>query len=47
MRVIEKDGDAYSEIVRRHTKRYYALSYRLLSERQGAEDVVQDSFLML
>lgn len=47
MRVIEKDGDAYSEIVRRHTKRYYALSYRLLSEREGAEDIVQDSFLML
>lgn len=45
--VMEKNGDAYSEIVRRHTDRYYALSYRMLSEREGAEDVVQDSFLML
>ena len=45
--VVEKNGDAYSEIVRRHTDRYYALSYRMLSEREGAEDVVQDSFLML
>ena len=45
--VMEKDGDAYTEIVRRHTDRYYALSYRLLSEREPAEDVVQDSFLML
>ncbi len=45
--VMEKNGDAYSEIVRRHTERYYALSYRMLSEREGAEDVVQDSFLML
>lgn len=46
-RVMEKDGEAYSEIVRRHTDRYYALSYRMLSEREGAEDIVQDSFLML
>jgi RNA polymerase sigma-70 factor, ECF subfamily len=45
--VMEKDGEAYSEIVRRHTDRYYALSYRMLSEREGAEDIVQDSFLML
>jgi len=45
--VMEKNGDAYSEIVRRHTDRYYALSYRMLSEREGAEDIVQDSFLML
>ena len=46
-RVMEKDGEAYSEIVIRHTDRYYALSYRLLSEREGAQDIVQDSFLML
>jgi len=45
--VANRDGEAYSEIVRRHTDRYYALSYRLLSEREGAEDIVQDSFLML
>lgn len=45
--VKQKDTDAYSEIVKRHTNRFYALSYRLLSERESAEDVVQDSFLML
>lgn len=45
--VKQKDTDAYSELVKRHTNRFYALSYRLLSERESAEDVVQDSFLML
>lgn len=45
--VMERDGDAYSELVRRHTDRFYSLSYRMLSEREGAEDVVQESFLML
>lgn len=46
-RVMEKDHESYSELVKRHTDRYYALSYRMLSEREGAEDVVQESFLML
>lgn len=45
--VIKKDTDAYSELVKRHSGKYYALSYRLLSERESAEDIVQDSFLML
>lgn len=45
--VMEQDAQAYSEIVRRHTKKYYSLSYRLLSDRESAEDAVQDSFLML
>ena len=45
--IMNKDSEAYSELVRRHTDRFYALSYRMLAEREGAEDVVQDSFLML
>jgi RNA polymerase sigma-70 factor (ECF subfamily) len=44
-----RDGnrDAFSELVMRHTKRYYSLAYRMLSSREEAEDIVQESFLAL
>jgi RNA polymerase sigma-70 factor (ECF subfamily) len=38
---------SFSMLVRRHTKRFYSLAYRMLSDREEAEDIVQDSFLML
>ena len=41
------DKDAFSELVMRHTKRYYSLAYRMLSSREEAEDIVQESFLAL
>lgn len=44
-----RDGDrnAFSELAMRHTKRYYSLAYRMLSNREEAEDIVQESFLAL
>lgn len=39
--------DAFSELVMRHTKRYYSLAYRMLSSREEAEDIVQETFLAL
>jgi RNA polymerase sigma-70 factor (ECF subfamily) len=36
---------AYAELVRSHRPRLFALAYRLLGDRETAEDVVQDTFL--
>ena len=39
------DGAAFDELVGRHMRRAFAVAYRLLGQRQDAEDVVQDGFL--
>ncbi|MEQ9619788.1 MAG: sigma-70 family RNA polymerase sigma factor [Deltaproteobacteria bacterium] len=46
---IKKEGDrsAFAELVTRHTEKYYRLAYRMLVSREEAEDLVQESFLML
>ena len=36
---------AYAALVRQHGPRLYALAYRLLLDREAAEDVVQETFL--
>lgn len=36
---------AYAALVQRHRPRLYALAYRLLLDRETAEDVVQETFL--
>ncbi|MHB8399817.1 MAG: RNA polymerase sigma factor [Candidatus Limnocylindrales bacterium] len=36
---------AYAELVRRHRPRLYTLAYRLVGDRETAEDVVQETFL--
>jgi len=41
------DHFAFSELVRRHTVRFYRVAYRFLRSRSDAEDIVQDSFLKL
>lgn len=41
------DHAAFSELVMRHSDRFYALSYRTLFNQIDAEDIVQDSFLKL
>jgi RNA polymerase sigma-70 factor (ECF subfamily) len=38
---------AFSELVTRHSDRFYALSYRALFNQSDAEDIVQESFLKL
>lgn len=37
--------EAFSELVTRHSDRFYALAYRALFNQSDAEDVVQNSFL--
>lgn len=38
---------AFSELVSRHTQRFYRLAYRYVSQKEAAEDVVQRAFLKL
>jgi RNA polymerase sigma-70 factor (ECF subfamily) len=38
-------GTAFEALVERHMRRAFAVAYRLLAQRQDAEDVVQDAFL--
>jgi RNA polymerase sigma-70 factor, ECF subfamily len=39
--------EAFGELVRRHTDRFYRVAYRFLQNKENAEDVVQDAFLKL
>lgn len=38
-------GDAMAEIVRRYQARVHTLAYRMLRDREAAEDIVQETFL--
>ena len=42
-----KDGSeaAFAELVRRYRPRLFTLAYRLTSDRESAEDVVQETFV--
>lgn len=44
-RVEKGDADAFEIIYDRHSRVAYSLAYRLLGDRQAAEDLVQDAFL--
>ena len=39
--------EAFSELVTRHSNRFYALAYRTLFHQSDAEDIVQESFLKI
>ncbi len=39
------DPRAFDQLVRRHDRRAFSLAFRLLSHREDAEDVVQESFI--
>lgn len=43
----EGKHDAFVEIVGRHSKRFYSSAYRLLFNKNDAEDIVQQAFLKL
>ena len=49
VRLVERarshDVQAYSELVRRYQKKIYALVYNMTSNREDAEDLVQDVFV--
>lgn len=44
-RVIAGDAEAYGELVSRHMRRAFSVAYRILEQREDAEDVVQDAFI--
>ncbi len=46
-RVQSGDHEAFSVLVSRHTKLFYTAAYRMCSNQDMAEDVVQDAFLKL
>ena len=43
----EGSHDAFAELVRRHSDRFYRIAYRFVRSKETAEDVVQDAFLKL
>ena len=46
-RVQNGDHGAFSVLVHRHTRLFYAAAYRMCSDQDDAEDIVQDAFLKL
>lgn len=46
-RIRKGQRDAFSELVDRHAKRFYAIAYRILNNKDEAEDIVQEAFLKL
>ena len=41
------DAEAFAALYDRHSRPAYSLAYRMMGERQAAEDVVQDAFLKI
>jgi RNA polymerase sigma-70 factor (ECF subfamily) len=46
-RIQEGSREAFAMLVYRHSKRFYRMAYRFVSNRDDAEDIVQDAFLKL
>lgn len=44
-RIRERDLSALDELYERHSKQAFGLAYRMLTNRETAEEVVQDAFL--
>jgi RNA polymerase sigma-70 factor, ECF subfamily len=44
-RARQGDGDAFRELVERHSRGVFRLAFRMTGSEQDAEDVVQESFL--
>jgi RNA polymerase sigma-70 factor (ECF subfamily) len=45
VRVQRGDREAFNELARRHSRRAFAIAYRILRHTQDAEDLVQDAFI--
>lgn len=45
--VVTGDHQAFSYLVRRHTKRFFAAAYRIVGDPTESEDIVQEAFLKL
>jgi RNA polymerase sigma-70 factor (ECF subfamily) len=39
------DTDAFRQLVEQHTRYAFALAFRLLTDEEDAQDVVQDAFI--
>lgn len=46
-RIDEGSHEAFATLVRRHTNRFYCMAYRLVSNKNDAEDIVQEAFLKI
>src|SRR3989442_9200144 len=44
-RARQGDGEAFRELVERHSRSVFRLAYRMTGNEQDAEDVVQESFI--
>src|SRR5687768_12514784 len=47
LRIGAGDATAFSTLVRHHTTRFYASAFRIVLNKEDAEDVVQDAFTKL
>ena len=45
--VVQGDAEAFAVLYDRHSRAAYSLAYRMMGERQAAEDLSQDAFLKL
>jgi RNA polymerase sigma-70 factor (ECF subfamily) len=43
----EGNHEAFTELVHRHTQRFYRIAYRMLFNRDDSEDIVQEAFTKL
>ena len=43
----EGSHEAFATLVNRHSNRFYSIAYRLVSNKDDAEDIVQEAFLKL
>jgi RNA polymerase sigma-70 factor (ECF subfamily) len=44
-RVLQGDAEAYGELVQRYMRRAFSIAFRIVEQREDAEDVVQEAFL--
>jgi RNA polymerase sigma-70 factor, ECF subfamily len=47
LQIQEGSHEAFAKLVDRHSNRFYRIAYRLVSNKDDAEDIVQDAFLKL
>jgi RNA polymerase sigma-70 factor (ECF subfamily) len=47
LRIQKGEHQAFVILVQKHTSRFYSLAYRVLSQKEDAEDVVQEAFLKI
>jgi RNA polymerase sigma-70 factor (ECF subfamily) len=46
-RLIQRDNQAFSILVRRHSDLFYRAAYKVVMNKEDAEDIVQNAFLKI